>query len=267
MTKLLNIWLLIKAYWRHYYWYYVPYWNIETPTGKEDVVPKNYKQTNISFHKGFNWGEYHPDNLDQYWEQKPDVSDVTRHGIEELYFLKAVYEPKTFLIKDKPVPIPYKIDVIESNQTFKYGFFTCEIDFGEGPGQWPAFWLYNGADSYSEIDIVETYSRKGDYFKNKAYQPNIHYMRKGEPWVNMGAVNVPLRKNSFIRFSMHWTEDFIKFYYNGYLVKVVTDRRYLDSMQDMFLVLNLGIEKKYLPDNTSHMAIDNLRVYQEIKNT
>jgi len=222
-----NIWLLSKNQFRRLL-------NI-TEQGKDFDYSK-YKFADIltdrNTYKGYSWGQYHPDQLWQYF----DDSMVKYDG---RFLLKTLKNPKEF----DGVMIPFATGVVSSSNTYMYGYFETDILFPRSKQQWPAFWLTGSKTWPPEIDVVEAYSKDDHYGGYKRFQPNVHYGDK----MKIGAVNIPLPKSlsgSYIKFGVEWQVDYIKFYYNGYLVKVVYDKKVLDLMnQPMRVIINSAVER------------------------
>lgn len=224
---------------------------------------------NLTFHDfniGYKWAKekpYHPNNLSQYYDSSCVI-------IRDPYrpIITSEKKPKCFHIGDSIVTIPYATGVLESKKTFKYGYFEAELNFPIGDGQWPAFWL-TGENSWPpEIDIVEGYSKDDNYKKNRRFQSNIHYIDDNNYNRMIKAKNHPLlkRNGEWHKFGLHWTEDFIKFYYDDYLVRVVTDKKVLDKMnQPMHIMFNSAIQPDYNIPQISTFLIKNIKYFPHIK--
>ena len=46
-----------------------------------------------------------------------------------------------------------------------------------------------------------------------------------------------------ISFAMEWKEDYIKFYYDGHLVRKVTNKLIMDNMKDQLVIIGAGVRK------------------------
>lgn len=248
---LFNKWLQIRAFLRAIF-------NLNFEC--EDGVPVLYVEKPVTFHIGHNWGLYHPSEK-FYWNQ------LSVKYFNDNYHLYSLFYPRKYRIKS----IPYNCGIIESNESFKYGYFSAEIKFPLKKGQWPGFWLFNGDnpetdnEEYSEIDIVEGYSKNGNYKNFTKFQPNVHYKENGE-WKMIGPVNIPLQTNKvkkdFIKFSLLWTENKIDIFYDGILVKRITNKKVLNNLRDMHIVFSLYIEYNENPSNKAEMIVRNIKVYQ-----
>jgi len=208
--------------------------------------------------KGFSWGAYHPDNLSQYW------SDDNVEWLDNKVVLFSKLEPKEF---DNDIIIPYSIGVVESNSVYRYGYFEAYGHLPVTRGQWPAFWLTGSKNWPPEIDILEGYSKDDSYDDGRRLQSNIHY--KGRtPHEQIGSQNHPLLKGSITHvsghFAMLWEKDKIEFYYNGYLVRRVTDKKVLKAMDEpMRVILNSGIQAEYNPLKFAFTSFREVTIWQK----
>ena len=228
----------------------------KTNKGNEDQIPSGYRIKPLSFGIGFPWGSFHPKNLNQYWKGKDCVTFN-----DNCIMLNVRKTPHYF----GDILIPYNIGVIQSSHKFEYGYFTAEILMPSESGQWPAFWLYGSQEEkYSEIDIVEAYSNSGNYGHSTKFQPNLHYAA-GKKWKMYGAVNrhITYATRRFVKYSMHWTKDFVKIYYDGFLVMDYRDKSFLSKLLPMNLVCNSAVKKEFNPPNFSIVTFRNINVYQK----
>lgn len=191
------------------------------------------------WHIGQFWGRFHPDLRHQY------------HGDDSVYVengslcLDIRYKPSIehhYSLPD-PQEIPYSVGLVVSQQSFGHGFYEFEITLPDGFYLWPAVWLTGVTTWPPEIDIIEAYSDQFSKYKDRL-ETNIHYnvFPKNQ---TLGALKHPVKLNQDhpIKVSCWRTKDFIKFYYNGFLVRVVTDTEVLSWFQDqeMIIILNNAI--------------------------
>ena len=82
-------------------------------------------------------------------------------------------------------------------------------------------------------------------YKNR-FETNLHYNLYPNN-VDLGAQRHPLELHD-ITVSCWWTKDFIKIYYNGILVRQVTDKKILKwfENQRMIIVLNNGLQREHV---------------------
>lgn len=68
----------------------------------------------------------------------------------------------------------------------------------------------------------------------------------------------------FIEYVLWWEKDFIKIYYNGYLVSKITDPKVLEAMYEpQKLIIGSSIQKKFIRNSISPLAINRVEVYQK----
>ena len=203
---------------------------------------------------GFDWGEFHPAYLIQYFHR--DAVSWNRNMVS----ISSVHKPKSF----NGLTIPVQIGVVQSVRCFMFGYFEAELLLPESCGQWPAFWLTGGKSWPPEIDIIEAYSRDSNYGDGRFLQSNIHYGDDKHIKASNHFLPKFHAKNYFLKFGMQWERDFVRFYYNGYLVREVTDRKVLDKLNEpMRIVLNSGVEPGYELINDS-VVFKNVKVFQRV---
>jgi beta-glucanase (GH16 family) len=206
------------------------------------------------------WGVFHPSALYQYYgEESVYIKDNS-------LILNETYSPKEFTLTDESkVTIPYSVGLVSSKTSFEYGFYEFEVSLPDGKGLWPAVW-FNGVDNWPpEIDVIEAYSdEKGKYGQklqtNFFFGPSTSSKMVGP---RNNPVHDPLAK---LKMSCWWTEDFIKLYYNGYLVRVITSNDILKWFKDqrMSIVLNNAIRQEYsetIKDQTTEFVVYGLKAW------
>lgn len=265
--KFKNLFLSISSWYRYVQWY--------PKNGNQDIVPRGYEKESIEFNHAHNYYPYNVEKIDKYWiPQFVHEVEKSKH-----YILSTAFLPKKF----DNISIPWGTGVIESKEEFKYGYFTCKLLLPLGLKYiWPAFWLY-GSDGkiYTEIDIMEAYSKEGEYGAFSKFQSNVHYQYNESPWINTGAKNHPISEHrffddcfncvgtpferSFIKFSLHWTEDFLRFYYDGYLVREITNKELLGRLVPMKLVINNSVESDKNPSLNSTLEVKDIEVWRKIQ--
>jgi len=224
------------------------------------VLDDNFNTFNTNnWRIGQPWGEFHPDYLYEYYG-KDSVYVKNNHLVCDNR-----YQPQKFINNGSEVTIPFSIGIITSQNFYGYGFYQFVVKLPIGVGLWPAVWL-TGSNSWPpEIDINESYSdANGDYDNN--LQSNLHFNIQGPNIEDSGPRNHPIYDiTNKITFSCWWTKDFIKIYYNGYLVRSITSDYTLKWFRDkqMMIVLGTGIQPGYvsnLPTNVNG-SISNMEIY------
>jgi beta-glucanase (GH16 family) len=211
---------------------------------------------------GQTWGRFHIGNTTQYY------GDDSVYTENNYLVLDTKYLPKRSLTtweSNKKYDIDYSVGLISSLESFDYGFYEFEVELPKGIGLWPAVWL-TAVDTWPpEIDILEAYS---DQYSNygKKFQTNLHFDFNPNK-KNSGARNHRLLESyKRLKVSCHWTENFIKIFYNGYLVRVITSKDILKWFKDqrMSIVLNNAIRQEYsetIKDQTTEFVIYGLKAW------
>lgn len=280
MEKLINFWLKLKSYFRFLF-------NI-SPNFEKPKQVLNYKLTFSDYFHGNQfdhskwligqpWGDFHPDNSYEYYGKTEEFVYVDDGYLN----LIAKYKPKKFydFKNNTYVIIPKGKGLVFSKQKFKYGYYEVSAILPKGRFLWPSIWLTAVNSWPPEIDIIEAYSgNKSDYsnslgIKNFNFQPNIHYgfVENGTK-ENYGANSFPLPSRPTSRevvFGLHWTEEFIKFYYDGYLIFETKKKTILNYFNDekveMSLIINNGFqpESKESKDDLSNFRVKYVEYFKK----
>jgi beta-glucanase (GH16 family) len=213
--------------------------------------------------KGMSWGAYHSDNLSQYWDDDNVI------WVDDKVLLYNKYNPKAFINSEgEKITIPFSIGVVESVNEYKYGYFEAYGNLPVKNGQWPAFWLTGAITWPPEIDIVEGYSQDDQYGFGRRLQSNVHY-KDGDGRKHIKGRNHPLYKGAITHINGHfaalWEADKIEFYYNGFLVRRIKDKKVLNAMnQPMKIILNSAIDIAYAPPSFSATSFREVNVWQRV---
>lgn len=246
---LLNNWLYIRSY-------ILKYLNhvggIEEPIYDKDfngeiIFEEDFKS--LDFNKwriGHPWGIFHPDYNYQYYGE--DTVFIDKNCLN----LGIKYNPKLLnhYLLNYDILVPYSVGLISSKEAFTYGFFEFKVILPSGPYLWPAIWL-TGLDTWPpEIDLLEGYTNAyGNY--NNRLESNIHYNiypNNKEVGARSHSLNEEEVKERILKVSCHWTEKFIKIYYNGFLVRIISDPNVLKYFKDvkMYIVLNNALRPEFI---------------------
>lgn len=261
------------------------------PHSGDAKPPKDYRLTFSDDFTEMDWDAWrtgHPwgrnVHTDWLWKWWPHRTELTKYQVLYPTAEGMAFELKNFKRKFTKTLLPkwqkgrapdewtgdYAMACISSRKTFKYGWFEAEIKVPTGKGQWAAFWLSGSRSWPPEIDIFETYGRKpGELW----VKPNVHFGASSNDWRDgkrdFGQAKIRLKNPNqrFIKYAVHWTEDWIRFYYDGYLVQECTVPAALkQSGAEQYIILNNGCENPerlgFQPDETV-MLVRNLRVYQQ----
>jgi len=275
-NNLYNFWLQFMAWYR----YILP-----SSTSTKSYPPSNY---NLVFEDYFNqdridsnewrlgqpWGQFHADQLYWYWPKGISCAKTSNDGLN----LKLSFSPKVFVKNELPKwkqidSLPeewtstWAAGLISSKKAYKFGWFEAEIMLPTDFMQWSAFWL-SGEDSWPpEIDIFEAYSKQD--LSTIEIKPNIHWgnagsWREGKKDYGAPRIYVKNPNERFVHYACHWTEDFIRIYYDGYLVQECTNKEMLkQNAKNQYIILNHGLKNsKETKPLGSNMIVRNLKVYQ-----
>jgi hypothetical protein len=219
------------------------------------------------------WGEFHSDNLKQYWPTDNSCVYITSEGL--MLDLRNI--PKTYKKSELPpwqqkpeLPDEFTIDwaagLVLLKQPYKFGWFESYIQLPTNKSQWAAFWL-SGSESWPpEIDVFESYTYGN--VDNITIKPNIHWGKvEDNTKKSYGAPRICVKDphKRYVQYVVHWTEEFIKFYYDGELVQVCKDKKMLsDNSVTQNIILNNGVNvvKGVNPDESS-MIVKYFRIYQK----
>ena len=246
--------------------------NMKRPDGYNLVFEDEFHGYTLdenSWLKQMDWGTLHFDKPSDYASPgSVSLSNGTLKLIQR-YAPIEEYEERGQIVSTENA-----IGVISSKQSWKYGWFEASIKLPTGKGLWPAFWL-TGAESWPpEIDIVEGYSKKTKgyslfpFWFKRNLQTNFHYRDSDQEHTFVGALKHWTFRNPrkrFLEYACHWTEDFIRIYYEGRLVRELTDKSVLEQFDTpMTVVLNTATQEEYPSVQYSEMEVNYVRIYQKL---
>lgn len=219
------------------------------------------KQLNNWVMAGSWWGQkYHPNLLWQWYDDSQ--IQIVRNGVQ----FSAAYKPFYFEEIDKIIPMA--IGIIRTKKAWKYGIFSFTVKLPSGSQLWPALWLSGATNWPPEIDLLEGYSDNTvNYHNNIKLQSCIHIKGNDAEHINCGARSHRIPNDStseFIKYIIWWEKDFLKLYYNGYLVRHITDNKILDKLdEEMHLIIGTGTQEEQNQDNLSPMIVKEIKIYQK----
>jgi hypothetical protein len=163
---------------------------------------------------------------------------------------------------DRPVGI-----VSCTSRDFHWGSYEIEAKLPRGKNLQAAFLMLGWNTWPPEIAIfTATSNQKGSYFKWNPFSP-----WKVETDIKYSNILTGLSKiigsksrlftsknpsNHFIKYRLEWTSTFLKFYYNGRLVRTVTDREVLEQVNCTEMNIVLKNEIIDLRDTSGEPASD-----------
>lgn len=245
------------------------------PKGYELVFEDKFDSSRLSeeWRYGQPWGFFHPQQLYWYWTE--EAVECTKDAL----VLENKYLPLTINKKDLPewqqtpnMPDVFTLDwasgLISSKRSFKFGWIEAEIMLPKEEMQWSAFWTSGVATWPPEIDIFEAYTEQD--VEKIDLQPNIHWgntsSKASKKSYGAPTIHVKNPSDRFVQYAIHWTEDFIKFYYDGILVQVCDNKQMLkDNAAEQFIILNNGLKQPTEKHNPTEgkMLVKNLKVFQK----
>ena len=247
---------------------------------KEALPPKDYElvfsdsfeseSLSDEWRVGQPWGFFHPQQLYWYWTDEAIETTMDGLGLWNKNIPITVYKKDLpdWLQKDNlpdEFVLPWASGLISSKKSFKFGWIEAEILLPKEEMQWSAFWTSGVTTWQPEIDIFEAYTDQD--VKKIEIQPNIHW-RSGRGKKMYGAPTIPVKNPSdrFVKYAIHWTDKYIKFYYDEILVQVCTNHEMLkDNAAEQFIIINNGLQQ---PTDTNQptegkMVVKNLKVFQK----
>ena len=219
----------------------------------ETFSSKNLKK----WQEASTWWEqpYHPGDPKQWFD--PEQVKFTEEGLA----LHSVRKSKQF----GDITIQNAIGMIQSIGSWQYGIFIIKAKLPKGKYLWPAIWLTGAYTWPPEIDIVEGYSdNTDDYHSGRKLQSNVHFNYKNNR-AHIGGANhyLPKVTDNFVDYAVWWESEFIRIYYNGNLVREITDPDILKSMdQPQKVVLNNAVQLGFTKDNITPLIISGVAIYK-----
>lgn len=186
------------------------------------------------YHRTQKWGAYHPKQLYQWYDR--EGIKLTGRGVE-------------FSVTTNRFPvdngfIPNGIGIAVSRESYGYGRYEWRAKLPLGFGFWPAVWL-SGTDSWPpEIDVMEGFSDVNGY--GNRVESNIHVGEGDAGHYAVGNLEHGYMVDDYdwITFSLEYTAESIKIYYNGVLVRRVRDKeimKWFAGNPRMDMVIGTGL--------------------------
>lgn len=196
------------------------------------------------FRKGQPWGDYHPDKLLEWYDNK--AVNLTERGLElSVTNNKKVVNEGT---------IPFGVGLVVSNKAFSYGVFEWNIILPSGIGLWPAVWLTGKETWPPEIDVIEAYSDSNGNW-GKRLNTNIHLGSNGGNHYQVGAMNHGYIKHDELKLTLEWTEKSIKIYYNDYLCRKISNKYDISWMREQVVILNTALNPEWVNESSDYKAL------------
>lgn len=287
----------------------------ETPDPIDsDLNDPAYKKDgyNLVWHDEFNgsaldttkWG-YQTGTQDVYTTDKGTQYGADNWGNNELQY----YTQDSVSVADGSLVITATRQDMDKGRSYKsgriltrdkaswtYGYMEARIKAPAISGMWPAFWMlpqpdgtysgnlvsqnkYGGWASSGEIDIMELMGRLP-----RQVLGTLHF---GKAWpgnTSQGGTYTELSSeiSEWHIYAVDWTNDYIKFYADGYCYKTIPNDDYWTSASSnagapfdvpFYIILNLAVDPGHFDTQASvpegftsaSMYVDYVRVYNKVK--
>lgn len=223
---------------------------------------------NKTWGKGQPWGQFHGDNLYQYYD---DSAVYTQNGF---LYLQNRIAPKQFRHADSQVTIKYGTGIINTagSHNFTYGYFAIRSKNPSGFATWPAFWLTGKNNWPPEIDIFEMLGKceKGNIHKQTM---SVHYGKIETQTKGSITKEVELEANTdsaFHVYSCLWEPGEITFFTDGVKLKSIKLNNWMEQFfkEPMYLLVNNAVDKGHIQciDDRQlpvSLVVDWVMVYQK----
>jgi len=181
------------------------------------------------------------------------------------------YDPKTFIIKDwngqpiinpttgQPysVTINHKVGVVTAKKTEswgekhfsqRFGYFEIRCKLPQSRATWPAFWLSGIMDWPPEIDIFEIYTSRSFASFNSNYHWGVDKNKCFPHESDVASHHVNDVSAGFHNYACEWDTCFIKWYYDGLLVRIA-HKKVNCVIEPMQIIINNAIDNLNNPNN------------------
>ena len=196
----------------------------------------------VEWRTGMPWGRVHPDYDHQIMTQSSVSEFYEEIRLSHLPFADEYIFPDGERKGEKVYP---SIDcgVIYYGAPFKYGVFQISCILPLSDYAWPAFWL-TGKDSWPpEIDWFEFMPKRINEKGRYLLSTNIHSNKAERSYGYR--INEDIMDKE-ITFTGVWEKEYISFYYNGILIRKITNKKVIKAMdQEMILVIGTGASSDY----------------------
>ena len=165
---------------------------------------------------------------------------------------------------------------INTQQSWKYGYFEARLRLPSGKGTWPAFWMmpsnFTTWPGDGEIDIMEEVGYTPNYVSSAIHCNAYNHMNNTQ---KNKEIYLATAQSEFHVYALEWTEDYIRTYVDGkellYFANDKTGNKDTWPFNAAFyLKLNLawggnwggaqGVDESALP---ATYEIDYVRVFQK----
>ena len=199
------------------------------------------------------WGQIHP-NKSFCWYDPSAVEMIYCADGKEQLVLKTHKNSQYF--PHLGVKSEIGVGLVSNTTKFKHGYFEIKAKLPAGKHLWPAFWMWSFDSWPPEIDVFEGYTRnRKGYFRfditnplgfwhvntnvHLGISPNNYSIGAKSHW--MGFKNP---SKHFLKYGCEWTPNKVSIYYNEKKVRVITDKKILDELNDkhMNVIINNAVD-------------------------
>lgn len=187
----------------------------ETPIDPNIKGPEGYKLVwNDEFNEGTEPGsEWWYETGAGGWGNNELQNYVA--GSHELEQLAAVKDGILTITAKKIGSTVYSIRM-NTNQSWKYGYFEARLKLPSGKGTWPAFWMmpknYTAWPADGEIDIMEEVGYRPNYVSSAIHCTSYNHTKKTEKTNEM---LLETAQTEYHVYALEWTENYIRTYVDG----------------------------------------------------
>jgi len=200
------------------------------------------------------WGQIHPDKPISWYDSS--AVHITKEG----YLLLKTHQNSKYF-PDLSIESKIGVGLVSCKTHFSYGYYEIECKLPRGKNLWPAFWMWSFDSWPPEIDVFEGYTKRTrGYFSLDIRNPlgfwnvntNIH-LGKSPTNYSVGAkthwMGIKDPSRNFMKYGCLWEKDKIEIYYNGRMVRSITDKNVLNELKGttMNVVINNGVEPYIIP--------------------
>lgn len=168
--------------------------------------------------------------------------------------------------------VNYQSGAVNSSGKFNatYGYFEARMRMPSSLGSWPAFWMLQGGWP-PEVDIMEFVHTSEAATGNTRYRYYTNYHYTNNSGANASYFDTEWVSNDLTAgynlWGFEWSPTALRYYYNGTLIRTVTDTAAIADSSNMYLILNhaVGGWAGTPPSNSafpSDFLVDYVRVYQ-----
>lgn len=209
-----------------------------------------FKWKGLHWRVGHPWGITHPQKSNSWFGPETVTID------NDVMYLDIKNIPRDFDEGTKP----WCVGLVTAQERLSYGTYKWKAKLPCGVNLWPALWVTAHDTWPPEIDMIEGYTYPGnyDYIQNcinTNIKANVHYHNTRNVHVSVHAKAIPTiiyklfkKKSGIDEYSFTWTENYIKFYFNGIRFRTVRKKKALADLNEnpeVYPIMNLEINNDF----------------------